>query len=177
MISESTPHADSPSGWPNVSLRDLGSARAEHGRSRGVQWGWAVVDHLVFRSWWLPAPLRPVILRRFGARVGTGVAIGSRVRVRWPWKLTIGDDCRIEDDVELVNSEFVVLGDDVLLGREVLISTDGPARASALPFTDAPVRIGSGAWVGMRAIVCAGAVIAPDARVPAASTVLSADPG
>ena len=81
----------------------------DKGRGRLWQIAWFVTMNLVFRAWWCPARLRPAILRAFGARVGKRVLIRHRVRVLWPWKLSIGDDCWVGEDAWLLNLEPITL--------------------------------------------------------------------
>ena len=63
--------------------------------------------------WWIcqallihPSPQilfgwRRVILRIFGAKIGPGVLIRPSVRIVYPWKVTIGANSWIGDDVDL----------------------------------------------------------------------------
>jgi len=133
----------------------------DKGRSRLWQAAWFATMNLVFSKWWLPARFRPVILRAFGATVGERVLIRHRVRVLWPWKLTIGDDCWIGEGVWLLNLEPIVLEDDVCLSQESLLCTGSHRRADpAFEFDNAAIRVRQGAWVAARATVLRGSTIA-----------------
>ena len=64
----------------------------DKGRGLVAQVLWVVTSTLVFTQVWCPSRLRCVLLRWFGAEIGTGVLIKHKVNVQWPWKLAIGDN-------------------------------------------------------------------------------------
>ena len=105
------------------SLRTFTGAGYDKGRPVAVQALWFATMNLVFMKWWFPARLRPGLLRAFGATVGERVFIRHRVRVLWPWKLTIGDDCWIGEDAWLLNLEPITLEHDVCLSQGALLRT------------------------------------------------------
>jgi len=59
---------------------------------------WYCVNALAFHSWLMPF-CRPKVwlLRIFGARVGSRLVIKSKVNIKYPWRLTIGDNVWIGD--------------------------------------------------------------------------------
>jgi putative colanic acid biosynthesis acetyltransferase WcaF len=157
-------------------LQDFTGAGHDKGRSTGWQVAWWVVSNLVFRAWWCPARVRPVILRAFGARVGRGVNIRNGVRVHWPWKLEIGDHCWIGEGAWLLNLEPILLGDQVCVSQEAVLCTGSHRlRDPAFAYDNAPIVVGAGAWVALRAIVLRGVVVPADGLVPA-GTVLARTP-
>ena len=174
LLAPATPVADVllPGGPDRpLSERDLAAftgAGYDKGRSKLWQAAWFATMNLVFSKWWLPPRLRPAILRAFGAQVGERVLIRHRVRVLWPWNLSIGDDCWIGEGAWLLNLAPITIEDDVCLSQESMLCTgshrhDDPAFA----FDNAPVRIGHGAWVAARATVLRGTTVEPGEVVPA----------
>ncbi len=145
--------------------RDLAAftgAGYHKGRSRLWQAAWFATMNLVFSKWWLPPRFRPAILRAFGAQVGDRVLIRHRVRVLWPWKLSIGDDCWIGEGAWLLNLEPIVIEDDVCLSQESMLCTGSHRHDDpAFEFDNAPIRIGRGAWVAARATVLRGTTVNP----------------
>jgi putative colanic acid biosynthesis acetyltransferase WcaF len=154
------------------SLRTFTRAGYDKGRPISMQALWFVCMNLVFVKWWCPPSARPLMLRAFGARVGDRVLIRHRVRVLWPWKLTIGDDVWIGEDAWLLNLEPITIEHDVCLSQGALLVTGSHDRHSpSFAYANAPIIIGAGVWVAARATVLAGVTVGPDAVVSAATTV------
>jgi putative colanic acid biosynthesis acetyltransferase WcaF len=145
---------------------------AGYDKGRGLLWqaAWFAVMNLVFSAWWLPARVRPAVLRTFGAQVGTGVLIRHRVRVQWPWKLSIGDNCWIGEGAWLLNLERITIDHDVCVSQEALLCTGSHRHDDpAFEFDNAPIHVGAGAWIAARAVVLRGCTVAPDEVIPAGS--------
>ena len=157
------------------SLGDFTGAGYDKGRPVTHQIAWYAVQNLVFRKWWLPARLRPPLLRAFGAQIGPGVLIRSGVRVHWPWKLEIGQNTWVGEGAWLLNLEPVRLGHDVCVSQEALLCTGSHDRRSpTFEFDNAPIVVDDGAWVATRAVVLRGVRIGREAVV-AAGVVAAAD--
>jgi putative colanic acid biosynthesis acetyltransferase WcaF len=153
-------------------LRDFTGAGYDKGRNVLWQTAWFATMNLVFMKWWLPPRLRPWILRAFGAQIGKRVLIRHRVRVQWPWKLTIGDDCWIGEGAWLMNLEPITIEHDVCISQEALLCTGSHRhRESTFEFDNGPIHIDAGAWVAARATVLRGSLVAPTAVVPAGQAI------
>jgi putative colanic acid biosynthesis acetyltransferase WcaF len=72
---------------------------------------WWLVRSLLFASWFpVPSGIKVAALRAFGAKVGRGVVIRSRVNITFPWKLTIGDHVWVADEVLILSLAPVSIG-------------------------------------------------------------------
>ncbi|MFJ8666164.1 WcaF family extracellular polysaccharide biosynthesis acetyltransferase [Streptomyces sp. NPDC093600] len=143
----------------------------DKGRGRVVQALWFAVMNTVFMAWFCPARLRVALLRAFGATIGDGVLIRHRVRVLWPWKLTVGDHTWIGEGAWLLNLEPVTLGAHVCVSQEALLCTGGhDHRAADFRYRNAPITVEDGAWVAARATVLAGVTVGRHAVVAAGTT-------
>ena len=132
------------------------------------QAAWFAVMNVIFFRWWCPRGWRPKLLRLFGAEIGENVFIRHRVRVLWPWKLTVGDDCWIGEDVWILNLEPVTIGSDVCLSQGAMLCTGSHDRRRAdFAYRNAPIVVERGAWVAVRATVLAGVTIGEEAVVGA----------
>lgn len=158
-----------------VQLRDLSSFRPTgYDKGRGVvaQALWFATMNLLFSAWYCPRRLRPWLLRRFGASVGDNVFIRHKVRVLWPWKLTIGDDSWIGEGVWLLNLEPIEIGADVCLSQEAFLCTGShDHRSSTFGYRNAPIVVADGAWVGARAMVLPGRSVGRCAVVAGGETL------
>ncbi|WP_448320641.1 WcaF family extracellular polysaccharide biosynthesis acetyltransferase [Streptomyces sp. CO7] len=156
-------------------MRDLSSftlAGYDKGRGKLVQALWFAVMNLVFMAWWCPPRLRVALLRAFGATVGERVLIRHRVRVLWPWKLTVGDHTWIGEGAWLLNLEPVTLGRHVCVSQEALLCTGShDHRAADFRYRNAPITVGDGAWIAARATVLAGATVGRHAVVGAGAVL------
>jgi putative colanic acid biosynthesis acetyltransferase WcaF len=149
-------------------LSGFTGAGYDKGRPKVVQAAWFAVQSAVFYKWWLPVRFRPMILRAFGASIGEGVFIRHRVRVLWPWKLTIGDNCWIGEDAWLLNLEPITIEHDVCISQGVFLCTGSHDRHSpTFEYDNAPITVKAGAWVAARASVLRGVTIGEGALVPA----------
>ena len=153
----------------------LGEFRGSgYSKGRGIVWQalWFATQHLVFAKWWCPAALRVAILRAFGANVGTGVLIRHRVRVHWPWKLTIGDHCWIGEGGWLLNLEEIVLRDNVCVSQDAFLCTGGhDPRSPSFEYDNGSISVGASSWIAARAIVLRGTDVPGGAVVPAGAVV------
>jgi putative colanic acid biosynthesis acetyltransferase WcaF len=115
---------------------------------------WMAVHHLVFTKWWFPRRLRPAVLRAFGAIVGSGVVIRHRVRVQWPWYLSIGDDCWVGESSWLYSAGQITIGSDVCLSQGVfLCAGDHDYKTSDFRPRPGPITIEDGVWLAAEALV------------------------
>lgn len=157
------------------SLSGFSGVGYTRGRPLHVQAAWYIVLNLIFIKWWLPARLRPHILRWFGAQVGSGVIIRPRARVHWPWKLSIGDHCWIGEEAWLLNLEPITISHDVCISQGAFLCTGSHDRRSpTFEFDNGPINIQAEAWIAARATVLRGVTVG-QAAVVAAGSVAYAD--
>ena len=126
---------------------------------------------LTTKLFFRPARLirRPVYIRgRKGMSFGSGFTTGYRCRFEMfdPSAVTlhIGDNCKIGDNVHIVASQSVAIGNNCLLASHIFISdtnhgngTEDPmVPPDDRPLTSNPVTIGSSVWIGEGAAVLPG---------------------
>ncbi|HEU4554240.1 MAG TPA: WcaF family extracellular polysaccharide biosynthesis acetyltransferase [Chitinophaga sp.] len=106
-----------------------------------------------------PYGIKSALLRMFGARVGKGLVIKTKVRIKNPWRLTIGDHCWIGESVWIDNLEDVVLGNNVCVSQGALLLTGNhDYKKSDFPYRLGKITIEDGVWIGAQAVVCPGVV-------------------
>ena len=151
-----------------------GFTGAGYDKGRGPLWQvtWLLVSGLVVTRWWCPARIRIAILRGFGARIGDNVLIRHRVRIHWPWKLTVGNDSWIGEESWLLNLEPITIGRDVCISQGALLCTGSHDRRSpTFEFDNAPISVEDGAWIAARATVLRGVTVGAHAVCGAGSLV------
>lgn len=141
-----------------IDLSKAPGQRESWDRPRVVVYCWALFELLFVTSAWQPSSrLRVSVLRLFGAEVGHGVIFRSRTRVRFPWKLKVGNRAWIGEGVWIHNQAFVEIGDDAVISQETFITTGSHAYRRDMGLLTRPIKIGNGAWVTSRCIVLGGA--------------------
>jgi len=121
---------------------------------------WFFTQHLIFKSALLPTALRPLILRLFGASIGRNVIIRRGAKVHFPWKLVIGDNCWLGEEVWFINHERVTLGSNVCISQRSIICSGGhDYKSASLEYALKPIEIKDGAWVCLDAKVLPGVTI------------------
>jgi len=160
---------------PVVPLRDAPGERAAWGRSAFTVYLWGLMEWLlVTNALQISSRVRVWTLRRFGAQIGNGVIYRPRTRVRFPWKLTIGDNCWIGEGVWIHNQDHVTIGRDVVISQETMITTGSHAHRRDMALLTAPVVIEDGAWITARCMVLGGVTVGRSALVTPLSVVSDA---
>ncbi|MCT9819035.1 acetyltransferase [Microbacterium sp. W1N] len=159
-------------GAPSVMKRsviDLSMApgeRAAWDRPAWMVYAWAVCELLfVTNPWQISSAVRIRVLRAFGADIGTGVIFRPRTRVKFPWKLLIGDRSWIGEGVWFHNQDRICIGHDVVISQDTFLTTGSHAHRRDMSLLTRPIRIGDGAWVTSRCVVLGGAQIGDNALV------------
>lgn len=167
-----------PSGRPRIiSLRAAPGERTSWGRPAPIVYLWGIAELLfVTNPLQISSRLRVAVLRRFGADIGDGVIFRPRTRVRFPWKLRIGNDSWIGEGVWIHNQDHVTIGHDVVVSQDTFVTTGSHAHRRDMGLITRPVVIEDGAWVTARCVVLGGAHIGRSALVQPLSVVRGAIP-
>ena len=121
---------------------------------------WFPIQHIFFKSSFLPYAVRPLLLKLFGASIGRRVFIRRGVKVHFPWNLEIGDDCWIGEEVWFINHEKIKIGSNVCISQRSIICSGGhDYRSASLEYAHKPIEIKDGAWVCLDAKVLPGVTI------------------
>ena len=162
-----------------INLAEAGPGEFERGRSRLVEALWMVAEFaLISNPLQVSSRLQQAVLRAFGARIGANVLTRPRLRVKFPWNLSVGDNCWLGEGVWIHNQGPVVIEDNVVVSQEAFITTGSHDTQRTMDLVIKPVVIRRGAWVTTRCLVLQGVEIGANAVVTPGSVVnksLSAD--
>ncbi len=127
---------------------------------RGV---WLLVCELVFANpLVIPYRLKVALLRTFGAQMGSNVIIKPRARVKYPWRLSVADNCWIGEAAWIDNMEDVAIGANAVVSQGAYLCTGNHDWSDpGMGLMPSPIHIGEGAWVGAFARVGPGVTLAP----------------
>lgn len=156
-----------------VELSRFDNSSYDPGRSRGTQLAWFAIGLPLLRCGWIPfSGFRCHLLRWFGARIGVGVVCKPGVRVKFPWRLTVGDHSWIGEDCWIDNLANVAVGSNCCLSQGTYLCTGNHDWADEhFALTTGAIRIDDGAWVGARATLLPGVTLHAGAIAAAGSVI------
>src|SRR6218665_1292640 len=136
-------------------LREYTTGGFERGRPAWFESLWLVAKTFFFLNpfpW--PSALRVALLRLFGAKVGQGVVVRAQVNVTFPWRLSIGDDVWIGEEVLILSLAPVTIESDVCISQRAFLCTGshkfwGPN----FDLVTRPITIRSKSWIAAQAFV------------------------
>lgn len=141
-----------------VNLASFTTGNFDKGAGGMKQALWFFVSAMFVRASWNPfMGIKIFLLRAFGAKIGRGLVIKNNVTVKFPWKLTLGDNCWLGEHCWIDNLDYVVIGNNVCISQGAMLLTGNHDYTEAsMPYRNAPIRIEDGAWIGAQATVCPG---------------------
>jgi putative colanic acid biosynthesis acetyltransferase WcaF len=118
---------------------------------------WYIIDLMFFRSGLMPfSNILVSLLRIFGSTIGKDVRIKPHIRIKYPWKLSIGDhswlgNCTIE------NLDQVTIGKHVCVSQGAVILT-GNHNYNEKKFSlfTKKVTLEDGVWICANSVICPG---------------------
>ncbi|MCQ9163663.1 acetyltransferase [Arthrobacter sp. STN4] len=162
---------------PVIDLSKAPGEGAAWGRPRIVVYLWAIIELIfVTNPWQISSNLRVKALRLFGAKIGQGVVFRPRTRVKFPWNLSVGDRCWIGEGVWIHNQAQVVIGHDVVISQESMITTGSHAHRADMALLTKSLEIDSGAWITSRCMILGGSHIGRSALITPMSVVAGVIP-
>jgi putative colanic acid biosynthesis acetyltransferase WcaF len=129
----------------------------ERGRPVWCEALW-LLGQALFVSSWIPGSVHRVwLLRAFGARIGTGVVIKPRARVKFPWRLTLGNNVWIGEGVWIDNLANVSIGDHCCISQGAYLCTGNHDWDSpSFKLVVGAITVGDQVWICARAVVGPG---------------------
>ena len=111
-------------------------------------------------------PLNPFVgikifvLKLFGAKIGANVIIKPKVSIKYPWKLEIGANTWIGENVWIDNLDSVIIGVNCCLSQgALLLCGNHDYKKKSFNLIVKPITLEDGAWVGARSTVVQGVVM------------------
>lgn len=162
---------------PVIDLSQAPGEREAWDRPKFVVYLWGACELLfVTNPWQISSSLRVKVLRLFGAEIGSGVVFRPRTRVKFPWKLKVGDRSWIGEGVWIHNQDIVKIGSDVVISQETFITTGSHAHRQNMALVTKPIAIESGVWITSRCMVLGGSTIGRSSLIKPMSIVAGSIP-
>lgn len=155
-----------------MKLAQFSSSEFDRGRPRYIEALWLVCRALAFSSINPSNAVRVAALRLFGASIGKGVVVKPGLKVKFPWRLEIGDDCWIGEDCWIDNLAKVTIGRNSCISQGAYLCTGNHDwRKETFDLKVAPIRIGNEAWIAAKAVLAPGVLIGDGAIVTLGTVV------
>lgn len=124
-----------------------------------------------------PSKFKVFLLRIFGAKIGDGVVIKSRINIHFPWKLEIGNHVWIGEEAFLLNFELLKIGNNVCISqRAFLCGGNHDYKISSMPYRNGPIIIEDGSWIGAGVFIGPSISVGLDSVITAHSVVTKSLP-
>jgi len=119
---------------------------------------WFLLHALFIQSPCIPIMgIKQFLLRLFGAKIGKGLVIKPSVRIKFPWKLEIGDYVWLGEGCWIDNLDHVKIGSNVCISQGALLLTGNhDYTISSFDYHNAPIVLEDGVWIGAKSVVCPG---------------------
>lgn len=112
------------------------------------------------------------ILRLFGAKIGVDCRIKPGLRVKYPWKLSVGDACWLGENSWIDNISPVCLCDRVCISQGVYLCTGNhDYRSPGFDLKPGPIFIESDVWIAAQSIIAPGIIVRRAAVITLGSVV------
>ena len=145
----------------SVDLSKFDNSDYKPGGNKLVRLIWFFTNRIVFNSYLFPIySFKVFTLKLFGAKMGKGIIIKPKVNIKYPWKLTIGDNSWIGEKAWIDNLAQVTIGSNCCISQDALILCGNhDYKKSTFDLIAKPITIKNGAWVGAKAVACNGVTI------------------
>jgi len=157
-----------------MELKGYTTGGFDRGASKWKEVLWFLARFVFFANalpW--PSALRVALLRFFGATVGQRVVVRSHVNITFPWRLRVGDDVWLGDDVFILSLAPVVIESSVCISPRAFLCTGSHYfHSPGFDLVTKPIIVHRGSWIAAQAFVAPGIEIGPNSMVCAGSVVL-----
>jgi putative colanic acid biosynthesis acetyltransferase WcaF len=141
-------------------LKDFANPHFSRGRARVVEALWLLAQWALVASWIPGAAHRRWLLRAFGAKIGERVDIKPGVRVKFPWRLEVGDHSWLGENVWIDNLDIVSIGANCCISQGAYLCTGSHDwSGSTFDLITAPIRINEGAWIAACSAIGPGVTV------------------
>jgi putative colanic acid biosynthesis acetyltransferase WcaF len=155
-------------------LDQFDNSEFSRGASSLKEFLWWVVRSLFFAPWFpIPSAVKVLALRAFGATVGQGVVIRSRVNVSFPWNLSVGDHVWIGDEVIILSLARVTISSNVCISQRAFLCTGSHRfQKESFDLVTKPIVIEEGCWVAANVFIAPGVTLGTGTMCIAGAVVL-----
>lgn len=117
---------------------------------------WYFTNILFFKNAWNPCNrLKIELLKMFGAKLGSNITIKPSVNIKYPWRLSIGNNVWIGENVWIDNLANVDIGNNVCISQgAMLLCGNHNYKKITFDLMVGNIVLKEGSWVGAQSTVC-----------------------
>lgn len=144
-----------------VDLSTFSSKNIDKGAGKIKQLSWYFVNAIFFNCYWnISCCLKRKLLRLYGAQIGRGVMIKPNINIKRPWRLVLGDNVWLGEDVWIDNNAEVRIDSNCVLSQgSMLLCGNHNYKKKTFDSFSGNIHLEEGCWVGAKAIVCPGVTL------------------
>ena len=135
---------------------------------------WRLCQGLFFQPLWhMPSGFRVFVLRCFGAKIGQRVVIRAGVNISFPWRLEIGDDVWLGEEVMVLSLAPVRIDSNVRISERACLCTGShDHQAETFNLIIKPIEVGQSCWIAAMSFIGPGVKLGNGACIGAGAVVL-----
>ena len=116
---------------------------------------WYFIGDWLVQAPWLPfSSLKVSLLKLFGAKIGRGANIKPHVKIKFPWRLSLGDYVWLGERCWIDNLAPVTIESHVCVSQGVYLCTGNHDWSDPyFALKTGPIVLKTGSWIGARAII------------------------
>jgi putative colanic acid biosynthesis acetyltransferase WcaF len=143
-----------------VRLDRYGNAEFDRGASKLKEFTWMLVQAFLVGTWIPGSGWRVVLLRLFGAKIGQNVYIKPTCKVKFPWKLEIGEWTWIGEGVWIDNLAKVRIGAHCCVSQGAYFCTGNHNwKVESFDLITEPIVVHDHAWIGAMSRLSPGTIV------------------
>ena len=121
---------------------------------------WYLINNLIIFSFLPSSKMRVFFLKIFGAKIGKNIIIHPYTRIKYPWKLDIGNNCWIGANVWIDNIAKVKIGNNCCISQGVYFCTGNHNyKKREFDLISEEIIINDNCWVGAKTILAPGVIL------------------
>ena len=118
---------------------------------------WYFINSIFLKSAFPINSFKILVLKAFGSHIGKNVIIKPYVNIKYPWKLTVGNNVWIGEAVWIDNLAQVTIANNVCISQGAfLLCGNHNYKKESFDLIVKEIKLEEGVWIGAKATVCPG---------------------
>ena len=119
---------------------------------------WYFTNLIIFNTGFFPFfNLKVFLLKLFGSKTGKNIIIKPNVNIKYPWKLSLGNNVWIGENVWIDNLDDIIIGNNVCISQgATLMCGNHNYKKSTFDLIIKPIILEDGVWIGATSFVSGG---------------------